>query len=284
MTPPPFTENRAARPMPAHPCPNQSPSSHAWGEFTPQVKGEHARALRGKLWNSLAVSQVLKTRLRQRMRELGGWTVEQLAEESGVPFETVKGVFGRTGDPRMSTILKLAKALDRDPRWLTGETDNEGQFAEAEAQGLRGLPVRNKIAAGFWRESADAQGYLHDEGPAPPPDAYSNLPQWWEEIDGDSMNRVFPHGAWVRVIDAIALHYQPRIGDMVVIERRRGDMVERTIKRVVLARGKLAAEGASTDPRWNEPLDLGLGELDLDGEDHIDIVGFVPGDAYLPKR
>lgn len=41
-----------------------------------------------------------------------GWTQEQLAEESGVMINTIYSIEqGKTIDPKLSTLLKLSKAL-----------------------------------------------------------------------------------------------------------------------------------------------------------------------------
>lgn len=70
-------------------------------------------------------------RLRQtRMRRV--WTQDDLARESGIPIVTISRIEnGRhEGQPRQSTIRKLAGALGVEPAWLLlGEDTSEGKVA-----------------------------------------------------------------------------------------------------------------------------------------------------------
>ncbi len=204
-----------------------------------------------------------------------------MADESGVPFETVKNISKarQIEPPSGAHLIRLAKALDRHPGWLLGELDDPLPFS-ASVPASTFAPVRNRVAAGAWRESGEPQAFIADTGPALANDAYRNYPQWWEEVDGESVNQKFPNGSLVRVVDAPAMGYIPRVGDMVVIERERSGLFERTIKRVVIKNGQLAVQGCSTDPRWNEVINL-TADMQEDQGDTVKIVGFVPGEALL---
>ncbi|MFH1826758.1 MAG: helix-turn-helix transcriptional regulator [bacterium] len=47
-----------------------------------------------------------------KLRKQKGWNLEKLAVESGVSYNTIiKIEKGRISDPRISTVIKLAKAL-----------------------------------------------------------------------------------------------------------------------------------------------------------------------------
>lgn len=219
----------------------------------------------------------LKQRLRARMKELG-WSQQDLADESGVKFETIKALFGRTSNPRATTIHAVARAVQRDPRFLTGEIDAVEQ-APAEPKG-EFLPIRYRVAAGVWRERDDEVQEFLGEGPMPPPDAFAAFPQWWEVVEGESINRIYPPGALVRVIDAIALGYRPRNDDLVILERRRDGRAERTVKQVRISGRRVIVQGSSTNKRYNAELDVTEGLVD---GDEVEIVGFVAG-AYIPTR
>jgi len=58
-------------------------------------------------------------------------TQEELATAAGVPVVTISRIEnGHTGEPRPSTVRKLAKALSVDPTWLIfGEDDTEVKMA-----------------------------------------------------------------------------------------------------------------------------------------------------------
>lgn len=224
----------------------------------------------------------LKTRLDQRRKQLR-WTQEQLAAEAGVPYETVKNILGknRSRNPRGVALTRLARAVDRAEAWLLGETDEERAFGTAQPTETSDfLPIRFRTAAGVWRErDDDAQEFL-GEGPKPPPDAFSRFPQWWEIVEGDSINKIYPPGALILVIDAIALGYRPRDDDLVVIERRRNGTKERTVKQVRVRGKRLIVHGASTNKKYNTELDVTEGLVD---GDEVEIVGFVNG-AFIQSR
>lgn len=74
-------------------------------------------------------------------------------------------------------------------------------------------------------------------------------------------------------------HVGRRVGDLVVVERRRGGglLRERTIKEVAFnARGKMELWPRSTNPKWSQPIVLNGGVKP--GEDlEVEIVGLVVG-------
>ena len=72
----------------------------------------------------------LSARLKQ-VRERRVMTQEELATAAGVPVVTISRIEnGHTGEPRPSTVRKLAKALSVDPTWLIfGEDDTEVKMA-----------------------------------------------------------------------------------------------------------------------------------------------------------
>ena len=65
------------------------------------------------------------TALSNRMKELmraKDWDIEDVAEKSGLPYETVRNVYyGKTADPKISTIMKLAKAFNLSVNCLMGD-------------------------------------------------------------------------------------------------------------------------------------------------------------------
>ncbi len=70
------------------------------------------------------------TILSERLREVLGdmdMTFAQLSEKADIPLETVRNLYyGRVKDPKVSTILKLSKALDVSVNYLFGGiTENE---------------------------------------------------------------------------------------------------------------------------------------------------------------
>lgn len=65
--------------------------------------------------------QILSKRLQDILIELK-WTKEMLAEKSGLPFETVKNIYyGRTPDPKVSTVMAIAEATGYSMNCLMGK-------------------------------------------------------------------------------------------------------------------------------------------------------------------
>ena len=63
--------------------------------------------------------------MRERLKDLmlqKNWTLQQLAEISDLPIETVRNVYyGKTVDPKISTVMKLANAFDISVNCLMGQ-------------------------------------------------------------------------------------------------------------------------------------------------------------------
>ena len=57
----------------------------------------------------------------KRERERALLTQQELADRAGIGKNTVNRIERNEGEPHMSTLRKLAKALDVDPTELVGE-------------------------------------------------------------------------------------------------------------------------------------------------------------------
>lgn len=65
--------------------------------------------------------QILSRRLQEILIDLN-WTKEMLAEKSGLPLETVKNIYyGRTHDPKVSTVMAIADATGHSMNCLMGK-------------------------------------------------------------------------------------------------------------------------------------------------------------------
>jgi transcriptional regulator with XRE-family HTH domain len=51
-------------------------------------------------------------------RQLNELTIERLSQLSGVSFSTIRGLESARHPARMSTVKKLAEALNMSPHWL----------------------------------------------------------------------------------------------------------------------------------------------------------------------
>ncbi|MBQ7765955.1 MAG: helix-turn-helix transcriptional regulator [Lachnospiraceae bacterium] len=65
--------------------------------------------------------QILSKRLQEILIDLN-WTKEKLAEQSGLPVETIKNIYyGKTADPKVSTVLAIAEATGYSMNCLMGK-------------------------------------------------------------------------------------------------------------------------------------------------------------------
>lgn len=71
--------------------------------------------------------QIISKRLQEILFELG-WTKEKLAEESGLPLETIRNLwYGRTPDPKVSTMLALSEATGHSINCFLGKCPHTPQ-------------------------------------------------------------------------------------------------------------------------------------------------------------
>ena len=71
--------------------------------------------------------QILSKRLQEILIDLN-WTKEMLAEKSGLPVETVKNIYyGKTADPKVSTVLAIAEATGHSINCLMGKCPHTPQ-------------------------------------------------------------------------------------------------------------------------------------------------------------
>lgn len=215
----------------------------------------------------------LLTRIEERLEALG-LSPRAASLKAGLSPDAIRNIQrGKSSRPRGEALAALARALECDVRYLLGETDAVG---EAAPGGQLILPVRYTVAAGAWREVDDTAQTHRAQSPAQVIPGYERWPQWLEEVEGDSINRLIPDGALVHVVDAQAMSYEPRHDDLVVVLRTRsgGHLQERTLKQVELKPHGILLWPRSYNDRWSKPLDLSEGVED-DEEVTVQIVGKV---------
>lgn len=145
----------------------------------------------------------------------------------------------------------------------------------------RRIPVVGIVEAGLWREapvrelhdieewlSIDVQGYER-----------AQLRAW--KLSGPSMNLIYPPGRFV--VTAHPAEAGLRVGDYVIVERRKADLVEVTLKEFVVDdEGRVALWPRSSDPEFQTPIYLKGG----DNQDQTGpvIVGVVVADYSRRNR
>lgn len=143
-------------------------------------------------------------------------------------------------------------------------------------------PVRGIAQAGIWREHEEMDFAELDPVPVVP-GKWISLEQFAFKVEGPSMNRAgVVEGSFVVCVPYFLARREWITEDMVVVERRRGQIVERTVKRL-----RLVPEGAelwpeSDDPRYQAPVFIAPnGSLHEDDGTSVEIVGLVIG-VYRP--
>lgn len=139
----------------------------------------------------------------------------------------------------------------------------------------RHLSVLGEVAAGVWmeHETFDLDGAEPEIYPfAVPTDSrYDPAAMYVLRVRGNSINKICPDGSHLVCIERGAFGRSFQEGDWVVAQRRRGALVERTVKQVQKDdQGRWILQPASHDPRFQEP--VRLGETD---EEEVEVVAFV---------
>jgi SOS-response transcriptional repressor LexA len=195
---------------------------------------------------------------------------------------------------RPATASLYARVLKISREWLlygSGQMSAESVAEDQPApppssrellQSVKRLAVRYRVEAGPWREVEDmAMAYGEHDVPVPP--RFAGFAQWLEEVVGDSMDRLIQPGRLVHVIDAIDMGYTPADGDIVVVERERAGLRERTLKQVEITGRRVLLWPRSSNPRWQQALDVSSGLREDPSEIIVQVVGLVISDFKVWK-
>lgn len=137
------------------------------------------------------------------------------------------------------------------------------------------IPILGEVAAGMWLETGALDGFESSRGVVPLP----VLPDFPSDasfalvVRGTSINRIADDGDILICIDIAKTGISPRDGDLVIVERLRGQegLREVTAKRFRIADSGYQLWPESTDERWQSPLVIG----DLEGDDCVRIIARV---------
>lgn len=198
----------------------------------------------------------LKDKVEARLKELdrNPFEAARLGElERGFVNDLLQG---KKRTVKGDNLGRLAKGLDWTVADLIGEAEGVSRRPIPVTGSELDLPIRYEVAAGAWHEVDEVADEPLGHAPAPRVPGYEQFAQWYERVVGDSFDRRIPPGALIHVVDAIALEYEPRHGDVVVVERSRagGQMLERTVKEIAIVKGAIELWPRSHNPRWSKPL------------------------------
>lgn len=223
----------------------------------------HERILRGIL--HIMERHPSAAQIEERMNALGT-TAKRLAKDAGVGETYVRDILtGRSLDPKTGKLTQIAAALgckleDLLPRKVAVQPIYTTQ-----------IEVRGEVQAGVWREAIEwptADWYAIT---VPIDMAYQGFHRYGLKVCGQSMNKVFPEGSVVVVINFGDLGRVPQTGDFVVAIQRcsRTDQFEATVKAVQIKDdGVVILWPQSWDPAFQTPVVL----PPQDGQDNAGVL------------
>lgn len=201
-----------------------------------------------------------------------GLSKAELARKVGRTRQAVTQWETKGTTPPPELMAQLSIILDVQHLWLS-----TGRGTRSVLMSVVGLENRGEIAAGVWLEIPESQDMEYERVPVAPDPRYVVESQYALRIRGHSVNRVAKDGATIVCVDVLTAGIEVKDGDLVIVERRRGALVETTIKRVRKAKGGLELWPESDDPSHQEKLTL----VHRRGEAEVAIKALVVG-VYNP--
>lgn len=194
-----------------------------------------------------------------------------LAASDGKNPDLVRDLISRGQDrkPSIETVAGLARAMGK----------STGDYLSGANVGPEPLSIMvvGSVEAGVWREQEEwpaEKQYPLEVHPSPVPGAE----RFGLVVEGLSMNKVFPEGTELDCLRVIWKDggLRPMPGDLVIAQRRRGDLYETTCKRLALnAEGEYELRAESTEPEFAQPIPLGKPDDNYHADDGAEIIGIV---------
>lgn len=194
-----------------------------------------------------------------------------LAASAGKNPDLVRDLISRGQDRKVSfeTAAGLAAAMGRDV----------GEFIAGSvgaSQALEAIRVIGAVEAGAWRECEAWEPDRQFEVIVQPV-SLGGAVRFGLQVVGYSMDRVFLPGT---ILDCLRIPDTPDLapipGDIVVVQRRRGDLFETTCKRLERADdGGFQLRAESTRPEFGEPIPIGSPDNGHFADEDICIIGIV---------
>lgn len=198
------------------------------------------------------------------------------------------GTGGR--DVPLSAARKYAKAYKVPLNWLLGIdedlTSSDGSLSSTTTEKVE---VIGATAAGVWKDSVEwdsSQRFMVDFGESYFPFAH----RFALKVEGDSMDINYPDGTILDCYSARDVGVQPADGDLVVVERVRGDVREFTLKLYKIDEdGNSWLVSESTKPQFQAPLMMQSTDIDHEREDdeirvHAYVMNYIKPTTKLSRE
>jgi transcriptional regulator with XRE-family HTH domain len=212
---------------------------------------------------------------------------EELAEAVGLSTSQISRFERGTREPRAEDVRKIAEVLGLSiASLMEGSPPLVGGVAKTGSP--RSVPVLGEAATGRWMEHEGTPEQTNDLVPAIP-GRFGSFEQFAYAVIGPSMESAkIHHGDYVICVPYASVREAPSHGDIVVIERRNGDLIEQSCRQLEINGGRIEFWSRTTDKRFQNPvriqkLDGVANVTELPSEDgtKVNVVGLVIG-RYSP--
>ena len=132
------------------------------------------------------------------------------------------------------------------------------------------IRVRGVIAGGLWRETGVDP--VAESASIPVVSANNEIERYALQVSGNSVNKLISHGSYAICIPYWHARTDKKDGDLVHVERRRGELVEATIKRLRHIDGVWELRPESDDESFQDSV-----ILETEDTDEVEIIGLVVG-------
>lgn len=197
-------------------------------------------------------------RLKQARIDAGYESATQAARAMGISVSTYSAHENGQNGLKLKFAEKYARKFKISQSWLlTGE--NGGSSQNTSQIGM--VPVVGRVSAGVplnvetveqeWLE-------MHDKPTVPSASSYPAEWQYSFEVDGDSLNKIAPHGSILICLDIANSGYSVQDGDLVIVEHSMfdGQAIDRTAKRIRRTSSGYDLWPESTNPNFSEPIPI----------------------------
>jgi transcriptional regulator with XRE-family HTH domain len=220
--------------------------------------------MRKPLCDFRAMSDLFIEWIRRGLRSPGK-NQSGLAAHLGVAHPQITMMLQGKRRIKADELPKIAEYLETNVPIVTYDAAT-GRVVAKEAELVERVPVypmiRGVVAGGRWLEmdtwSSDGDGVERYPTPVFVPENIDASAVYVLKIEGNSVNRKAPDGGFVVCLPLDSAPRNFRSGDWVVAERRRGDLIETTVKQVSRNdEGQWELLPLSDDPKHQAPITVG---------------------------
>lgn len=172
-------------------------------------------------WRCLGQMGAMLAKWLEMALTTAGRSQRELADAIGVDESVISKIINRKREIKATELIKIAAFLEVP--LPTGEI---------RAATPVSVPVVAHAAAGVWRDRGAALMTETVTVPAVPAQRYRQMTQRAVKVDGADFARTVPPGSFVIFVPFDELRRPPMLGDVVYVERARGNLVEYSLRRV----------------------------------------------------